>query len=136
MQDMRELLRSSLARSLRTLTEEDRLAAALPVVCGSALASHCVVEGLDETRTLRLRVDKGEWLSALLGMRDVLQRDLARTAGVPLHGIIFEAASPRKPYPQHGYEHGNLSAAKAYTVKPGAPAADRPHGTPRRGNRS
>ena len=40
MQRMRELLRGSLARSLRELSEQDRLAAAWPVACGPSLAAH------------------------------------------------------------------------------------------------
>ncbi len=119
MQAMRDLLRSSLARSLRPLAEEDRLAAALPLVCGSALAARCVVEGLvcdqDERRTLRLRVDRGEWMASLLAMRDVLQRDLARTAGVRLDEIIFEAVGAEavgagKTYPRGRYGDGRVSA--------------------------
>ena len=89
MQGMREVIRGSLARSLRTLAEEDRLAAALPVVCGSAMAAHCQVARLDEARTLHLEVDAPEWLASLLGMRDLLQHDLQRVAGVPLSGLHF-----------------------------------------------
>ena len=92
MQGMRDLLRGSLARSLRTLSEEDRLAAALPVVCGSALSSHCEVDGLDAERTLHIRVRGREWIGPLLAMRDVLQHDLARISGVPLAGLHFGAA--------------------------------------------
>ena len=92
MQGMRDLLRSSLARSLRTLPEEDRLAAALPVVCGTALASHCEVDRLDDERILHLRVRGREWLGPLRAMREVLQHDLARISGVPLHGLQMEAA--------------------------------------------
>jgi hypothetical protein len=40
MERMRDVLRGSLGRSLRALPEEDRLAAAWPVACGSALAGH------------------------------------------------------------------------------------------------
>ncbi|MGI4826683.1 MAG: hypothetical protein ACRYFU_00575, partial [Janthinobacterium lividum] len=90
-QGMRDLLRGSLARSLRTLPEEDRLAAALPVVCGSALASHCVVDRLDKERTLHFWVRGREWLGPLLAMRDVLQHDLARISGVSLSGLHFES---------------------------------------------
>lgn len=92
MEGMRTLLRNSLARSLRTLSEEDRLAAALPVVCGSALAAHCAVVELDRERTLHLRVSNADWLGSLLGMRDVLLRDLARVAGVPLDALDLQTA--------------------------------------------
>lgn len=99
MQGMRALLRTSLGRSLRTLSEEDRLSAALPVVCGSALAAHCTVLALDDGRTLHLQVSSQDWLSPLLGMRDVLQRDLAQTAGVALHGLSLQVArsTPARP---------------------------------------
>ena len=88
---MRDLLRGSLARSLRTLPDEDRLAAALPVVCGTALASHCSVERLDDRRVLHLGVRGREWLGPLLAMREVLQHDLSRVSGVALSGLHFEA---------------------------------------------
>jgi hypothetical protein len=92
MQRMREVIRGSLARSLRLLSEEDRLASALPVVCGSALAGHCEVACLDEHRTLHVRVDSAEWLSSAVGMKGVLQHDLERVAGVPLSGLHFVGA--------------------------------------------
>ena len=40
MERMRDVLRGSLARSLRELSAEDRLAAAWPVACGPSLAAH------------------------------------------------------------------------------------------------
>ena len=92
MQSLRETIRGSLARCLRTLGEEDRLAAALPVVCGTALAAHCEVQRLDEGRTLHLEVDDPEWISSLVGMRELLLHDLQRVAGVPLSGLHFAYA--------------------------------------------
>ncbi len=92
MQRMREVIRGSLARSLRRLPEEDRLAAALPLVCGTALAAHCEVASLDRHGTLHLLVDGPEWLGSLLGMRDLVQHDLQRVAGVPLAGLHFQQA--------------------------------------------
>ena len=97
MQGMRDFLRGSLARSLRTLPAEDRLAAALPIVCGTALAGHCEVGWLDEAEVLHLRVNEREWMGPLLAMRDVLCSDLARTAGVPLQGLHFEAGRSTEP---------------------------------------
>lgn len=90
MQGMRDFMRGSLARSLSTLSPEDRLAAALPLVCGTAMAGHCEVGRLDEAQTLHLRVSDREWLGPLLAMRDVLRSDLARISGVPLEGLHFE----------------------------------------------
>lgn len=99
MQRMRDVIRGTLARSLRRLAEEDRLAAALPVVCGSAAASHCEVAHLDEGGTLHLRVDGEEWLASLLTIREILQHDLQRVAGVPLAGLHFLEAgfAPDRP---------------------------------------
>jgi hypothetical protein len=99
MQRMREVIRASLARSLRLLAEEDRIAAALPVVCGSVLASHCEVVRLDDEGKLHVSVDSPEWMSPLLGMREVLQHDLQRVAGVPLSGVHFIQAgsAPDRP---------------------------------------
>lgn len=94
MQAMREVIRGSLARSLRRLAEEDRLAAALPVVCGSALAAHCRVLGLAEDGQLRMEVDAEAWMTPLLAMRGALQHDLQRVAGVPLSGLHFRLAGP------------------------------------------
>lgn len=99
MQRMRDVIRGSLARSLRLLTEEDRIEAALPVVCGTVLAGHCEVERLDSDGKLHVRVDSPEWMSPLLGMRDILQHDLQRVAGVPLAGLHFLQAgsAPDRP---------------------------------------
>lgn len=99
MQRMRDVIRGSLARSLRVLPEEDRLAAAIPVVCGSALSSHCQVMRLDEEGTLHVLVDGPEWLASLLGMREILKHDLQRVAGVPLAGLHFVQAgsAPDRP---------------------------------------
>ena len=48
MQGMRDMLRGSLARSLRPLPPLDRLAAAWPVACGSALAGHGEIVGYED----------------------------------------------------------------------------------------
>ena len=92
MQLMRDVIRGSLARSLRLLPVEDRLAAALPVVCGSVLASHCSVDQLNEEGILHLRVDAPDWLPPLIGLRDLLHSDLQRVAGVPIAGVHFVQA--------------------------------------------
>jgi hypothetical protein len=87
---MRDLLRDSLGRSLRVLSEEDRVAAAWPVVCGSALADHGEVLYLDEERMLHVLVMGPDWLQQFLHVRSSLANDLARVAGVRLSGIHFE----------------------------------------------
>lgn len=90
MQRMRDVLRNSLARSLRELSEEDRLAAAWPVACGPALAGHGTIGHLDAEGTLHVRVDDAAWMKQFLQMRSALSNDLGRIAGVRLNGIHFE----------------------------------------------
>ena len=101
---MRDLMRGSLARSLSTFTEEDRLAAALPLVCGTALASHCEIDRLDAARMLHIRVRGRDWMGPLLSMREVLRSDLARTAGVILADLRFQVAGARE---SNGRNAGN-----------------------------
>ena len=90
MQGMRDVLKISLARSLRELGDEDRLAAAWTVACGAALASHGEVLHLDEERVLHVRVVGAEWASQFLQMRSMLVKEMARIAGVRLNGLHFE----------------------------------------------
>ena len=90
MQRMRDVLRGSLARSLRELPDEDRLAAAWPVACGPALAGHAQVLHLDAEQVLHVRVTGPEWMQSFLDMRSALARDLGRIAGVRLSGIHFQ----------------------------------------------
>jgi hypothetical protein len=96
-QRMRDLLRDSLGRSLRELSDEDRLAAAWPVACGSALAEHGEVLHLDPERVLHIRVDSPVWMQQFLHMRSALAGDLARIASVPIASIRFETPNPRRP---------------------------------------
>jgi hypothetical protein len=90
MQRMRDVLRSSLARSLRELPDEDRLAAAWQVACGPMLAGHGEILYLDADRTLHVRVAGAVWMRQFQQMSSALASDLARIAGVPLNGIHFE----------------------------------------------
>jgi hypothetical protein len=92
MQTMRELMRGSLGRSLRELDEDDRLAAAWPVACGSAMAAHGEVLGLDAERVLHVRVlESGAgWKQQFVHMRSGLAKELERIAGVRFNGIHFE----------------------------------------------
>jgi len=90
MERMRDVLRSSLARSLRELPDEDRLVAAWPVACGPALASHGELLHLDAEHILHVRVVGVVWMRQFQQMRLALTSDLARIAGVQLNGIHFE----------------------------------------------
>lgn len=97
MQRMRELLRSSLGRSLRELTPEDRLAAAWQVVCGEAMARRGEVLYLDAENVLHVRVPDAQWRNEFFDRRSLLAADLARVAGVPVSGIHFEEARAAHP---------------------------------------
>lgn len=106
MQRMRDILRGSLGRSLRELSEEDRLAAAWPVACGPALASHGEVLHLDEERKLHIRVSGQEWMREFFDIRSQLAADVARIAGVKLHGIHFEEKSSVRRWPSSSFGPG------------------------------
>jgi hypothetical protein len=95
MERMRDVLRGSLGRSLRALPEEDRLAAAWPVACGSALAGHGEPLHLDAEGVLHVRVRGEAWMQQFLQMRSALANDLGRIAGVKLAGIHFVKAGVR-----------------------------------------
>ena len=87
---MRDLVRGSLRRSLRRLSDEDRLATAWTVACGAALASRAEVLGLDEDRVLHIRILQPAWRDQFAQMRSMLTAELQRIAGVRLEAIHFE----------------------------------------------
>ncbi|HEY4382741.1 MAG TPA: DciA family protein [Acidobacteriaceae bacterium] len=85
---MRDVLRGTLGRSLRGIGEEDRLAAAWTVACGCAMADHGRV--LDyEAGVVRIEVADPVWLRQMLSLRSVLERELARVAGLKVTAIEF-----------------------------------------------
>lgn len=90
---MRDVLRSSLGRSLRTLSDEDRLAAAWPVACGPVLAARAELLDLDAEGVLHVRVLQPGWREQFVQMRTMLAADLSRIAGVRLQTIHFEGQS-------------------------------------------
>ena len=94
MEGMRGLLRGTLGRSLRAMPEEDRLAAAWPVACGPAMAGHGEVVGF-EGGVVRVLVSDKAWMQQMESMRGVLERELARIAGVVVSGIHFEVKGLR-----------------------------------------
>jgi hypothetical protein len=89
METMRELLRGSLGRSLRAMRDEDRLAAAWAIACGRAMAERGAVVGYDGG-VVRIEVADMVWMRQMASLRGVLQRDMARIAGLPVAGIHFE----------------------------------------------
>jgi hypothetical protein len=102
---MREVLRGSLGRSLRTLSEDDRIAAAWAVACGPVLSARAEVLGLDAERVLHVRVLETAWRDQFAQMRAMLTDDLRRIAGVRLQTIHFEEERPAK-------RGGNAAAAQ------------------------
>jgi hypothetical protein len=98
MQRMRDVLRDSLGRSLKDLSAEDRLAAAWPVACGTALAEHGQLLRLDEEQVLHVRVDGAAWMQQFVHIRSALANDLGRIAGVRLAAIHFEEQGSPRPW--------------------------------------
>ena len=94
MQNMRDLLRTTLGRSLETMPEADRLAAAWPVACGKAMADRGTIVGY-ERGIVSIEVNDPVWLAQMLSMRAMLERELARIAGVPVTAIHFEKRNKR-----------------------------------------
>ncbi len=89
MEGIRELLKKSLGQSLKSLRDEDRLAAAWPVACGKTMAERGTVVGYNGG-VLRVQVENRAWLHQLMSMRVQLAGELARTAGVRVSEIHFE----------------------------------------------
>jgi predicted nucleic acid-binding Zn ribbon protein len=88
MDGMRELLRKELGRSLKALSELDRLQAAWAVACGKTMAEKGRVTGFNEG-VVSVEADDSVWLCQMLSMRGVLEREMARIAEVKLGGIHF-----------------------------------------------
>ena len=89
MEAMRDVLRGALGKALRGIREEDRLAAAWTVACGCAMADRGRVIGY-EAGIVRIEVADPIWLRQMVALRGVLQREMARIAGLPVSGIRFE----------------------------------------------
>ena len=89
MEGIRDLMKKSLGRSLNSLCDEDRLAAAWPVACGKTMAVRGTVVGYDDG-VLRVQVEDKAWLQQLMSMRGQLAGEMARIAGVAVTTIHFE----------------------------------------------
>ena len=88
MEAMRDVLRGSLARSLRGIGDVDRLAAAWTVACGCAMADHGQVIGY-ESGVVRVEVADPVWQRQMISLRSTLEREMARIAGLPVKSIEF-----------------------------------------------
>jgi predicted nucleic acid-binding Zn ribbon protein len=89
MEGMRELMKGTLGRSLDSLREEDRLAAAWPVASGRAMAEHGTVASYADG-IVRIHVQDGTWLKQMMSMRGQLAGEMARIARVKVKEIHFE----------------------------------------------
>lgn len=88
MEAMRDVLRGSLARSLRDVGDQDRLAAAWTVACGCTMADHGQVVGYDGG-VVRIEVADPVWLRQMVSLKSTLERELACIAGLPVKSIEF-----------------------------------------------
>ena len=88
MQLMRDLLRSSLAKSLSGLSPLDRLASAWPVAAGHGIAERSSVTDFEEG-IATVTVADTVWQAQLRSTADQLKRELGRISGVPLTDILF-----------------------------------------------
>lgn len=88
MEAMRDVLRSSLGRSLRGIGDVDRLAAAWTVACGCAMADHGQVVGY-EAGVVRVEVSDPVWLRQMISLRSTLERQMAHIAGLQVTTIEF-----------------------------------------------
>jgi len=88
MEAMRDVLRGTLGRSLRGISEEDRLAAAWTVACGCAMADRGRVAGY-AAGIVRIEVADPTWLRQMISLRSTLEREMVRISGLPVTGIDF-----------------------------------------------
>jgi len=89
MENMRDLLRNSMARSLHTFSPEDKLAAAWPVACGKTMAERGAVVGYVDGEVW-LEVQEGAWLKQMMSMQGQLAGQMSRIAGVKVSRIHFK----------------------------------------------
>ena len=89
MQGMRDLLQENLCRSLQAMREVDRLVAAWPVVCGTAMAAHGEVVGYEDG-VVSLEASDAAWLQQMMSMQGQIAGELGRIAGVRVSAIHFE----------------------------------------------
>ena len=86
LENMRDLLKGSLGRTLEGLSVEDRLSLAWPVACGRALAEHGTVAGFAEG-LLQVRVNDPAWRQQFFAMQGQIAAELSRVAGVRVTAI-------------------------------------------------
>lgn len=88
MEAMRDVVRGTLARSLRAAGAEDRLAAAWTVACGPAMAGHGRVAGY-AGGVVKIEVADQVWLRQMVSLGSVLERELGTISGLKVTKIEF-----------------------------------------------
>lgn len=88
MEGMRTLLRGSLKKSLISLGDEDRLAAAWTVVCGKVLSERGSIAGYADG-VVQVEVIDSVWLRQMTAIRKQLIRELREVADVPVSDVRF-----------------------------------------------
>jgi hypothetical protein len=89
LEGMRDLVRGSMGRSLRALTDEDKLAAAWPVACGKSMMERGAVVGYVDGVVL-VQVADELWMRQMMSMGTQLAGEMASIAGVKVSEIHFE----------------------------------------------
>jgi len=89
---MRDVLRTSLGRSLESMPPEDRVAAAWPVACGQRIAERTRILGLAGA-VLTVEVTDTAWLKQMRSMSERLKQELRSIAGVDVTDILFKLPS-------------------------------------------
>ncbi len=95
MESIRQVLKRNLGRSLEALPAADRLRAAWPVACGKAMAGRGEIVSFEDG-TVRVEVADSMWLDQMRSMDAVLERELAKIAGVKIAAIHFEVKGVRR----------------------------------------
>ena len=113
MQGMRELLRSSLGKSLNGLAPIDKLATAWPVACGRTMAERGVIVGY-ENGCATIEVADAAWLQQMLAMRQQLTAELRRIACVELREIHFQVSGESRT----GSGRERPGSLKAHAARP------------------
>lgn len=97
---MRDVLRGTLGASLRGMGEEDRLAAAWTVACGSAMAGHGRVAGYEDG-VVRIEVADAVWLRQMTALSRTLERELEKISGLKVSGIEFAKKRNTEEHREH-----------------------------------
>jgi len=89
---MRDVLRGALGRSLASMAEEDRIAAAWPVACGQKLAERTRILSFADG-VLAVEVADSAWLKQMRSLSEKLKAELRSIAGVAVTDILFTLPS-------------------------------------------